>query len=88
MAHVRRFGNISVLGASACEKFNVHMKRAYGGTSRRRAARLQDLLMLMERKQRRKKHTMSSEVGTGSKRVILRSLTKFLKEGNGLVQTF
>lgn len=48
----RRFWDISVLDASVYEQCNVHIKKAYESSSKRRAIHMQKTLMLMELQQK------------------------------------
>lgn len=49
---VRTLGNISVVNVSVYKQFNVTMKRAYRGPSRRRPTRMQEAVTLMELQER------------------------------------
>lgn len=48
----RRPADIFPMNASVYEQFNVHIRNAYRGLSRRRGARMQETVCLIERQQR------------------------------------
>lgn len=59
---VSSFGNMSVLEAAVYKQFDVHIKRAYQGSSRRCATDMENTEMLMERQQPDTQHTLFTEV--------------------------
>lgn len=59
---VKRLGNIFILDSFVYEPFNVHIKRAYGALSRKRAACMQEAMMLMERQQKDGRDAMGTKV--------------------------
>lgn len=78
----RSFGDLSVLEASAYEKFNAHIKGAYWRSSRRRPSRMMERVVLTERPQRGKRHTTCTKLGKIEQSVLHRRSCKRVEEGD------
>lgn len=72
---------------SAHEQINVHIKTGYQWSSRKPAARMQEIVMLMKLQERGERSTMCTKLGSNSQSVLHRRFSECTGEGGGLVES-
>lgn len=83
----RKVQDMSVLGSSGYEQFQVHMKRAYRASSKRVATRMKATVMLIKRQHRSKRYKMHTELRSTSQHLVPRIFFNCIGEGVGLLKS-
>lgn len=84
---IKTFGEMSVLNPSVYILFNAHIRRACRGPTKRRAARMNQSVMLIEWHQSSERPRISTEVGFNMLIVVHEKSVRCTEHGCVIVQT-